>query len=527
MERFRQVLEEARAAWRFRWVAIAAAWVVCAVGWVYIATMPNVYEATARVYVDANTGLTPLLQGLTVDQNMDAQLMLVRQSLLTRPALEKVARRTDLHLSATTPRDMERLVLGLQNNIKIENVIEQPRGRSSGDSLYRISYRSSNREKAITVVREVLDTFVENTMGGSRAGSESAQRFLTEQIKEYADRLSAAEQKLAEFKKANLGLVPGQSGDYFARMQAETEAVKRSRSDLALAIGRRDELQRQLRGQQESAVAASGVAVNPLGPTTESAARLVEAQKRLDELLLRYTERHPDVVATRETIRQLQERQQQELQAMREGSGPATAALSASPVYQSIQMSLNQVGVEIAALQRQVAQGEASIAQLHRLANTAPEVEAEFAKLNRDYDVTKAQYNALVERLEKAKLSNEAEETGIVRFDVIDPPVADFQPVAPQRPMMITLLFWASLLVGIGLAYALHMLRPVFMNARTLTEVTGLEVLGTVSETWLGDRRYERKREVFALAGATAGLFLAFGVVYWWQAGGGNLPGSG
>jgi len=525
MEVIQQFLDEARAAWRFRWWAVGAAWVTCVVGWIVVATLPNVYEASARVYVDANTGLTPLLQGLAVEQNVDAQLMLVRQTLLGRPALEKVARKTDLHLTAQTPQQMENLILGLQTQIEITNVLErtQVRGRPTTDSLYEIRYRHGDRQKAVAVVREVLDTFVEDTLGGGRAGSVTAQRFLTDQVQDYAKRLSEAELALAEFKKANLGLVPGEGGGYFERVQMETAALRQARSDLSVAAGRAEELRRQLRGEREGAQTLPAAAASATMPATDTSLRLAEAQKRLDELMLRYTDRHPDVTATRETIRQLEERQQAELTAMRDGTGPATASLSSNPVYQSIQMTLNQTEVEIASLRRQIGQREATIQQLQRMANTAPEVEAEYATLTRGYEVTRAQYNSLLERLERARLSEQAEQTGIVRFDVIDPPVAGFEPVAPNRPLLVAAILIAGLGLGAGLAYLMHLMRPVFMNARKLTEITGLPVLGAVSEAWLSDRRNARRREVLALTGAAAGLVLAFGVVFWWQSAGGYL----
>ena len=49
----------------------------------------------------------------------------------------------------------------------------------------------------------MLNTFVEQTLGGKREGSENAQKFLEAQIKDYEQRLSVAEDKLAAFKKQN------------------------------------------------------------------------------------------------------------------------------------------------------------------------------------------------------------------------------------------------------------------------------------------------------------------------------------
>jgi polysaccharide chain length determinant protein (PEP-CTERM system associated) len=507
-----QILDDVKSAWRFRWKAMALAWAVCIVGWLVVMAMPNRYEAKTQVYVDASTGLKPLLEGLAVDQDVESQLQLVRQAMLGRPALEKVARETDLYLDASTPEQFEAMIDGLATEIQITNVFDSARNTRirSSDSLFQISYQHPERDKALAVVREVLDTFVEDTLGGNRSGSESAQRFLEAQVQEYAKRLNDQEARLAEFKQSNLGMVPGESGGYFARLDAETARVKQARADLAVAMGRSDELRRQLRGEVTN-VSPEAMAAGTAGlPATDTSVRLAEARARLDELSLRFTDKHPDVVATRETIRQLEERQRLEVEALRSGNGPTPAALASNPVYQSIQMALNQSEVQVAELRRQIAQGESNIADLQRLAKTAPEVEARFRELTRDFEVTRAQYTSLLERLEKARLSGQADQTGIVRFEVIDPPQVGLQPVSPNRPMLSLLVLLGGLAAGAGLAYLLSMQKPVFLNTRTLTEATGLPVLGSVSAALTAERTEARRKDRMAYAGAMAGLLVVF-----------------
>jgi polysaccharide chain length determinant protein (PEP-CTERM system associated) len=507
-----QVLDDFKSAWRFRWKAMAVAWIVCILGWLAIMAMPNRYEAKTQVYVDASSGLKPLLEGLAVEQDVESQLQLVRQAMLGRPALEKVARDTDLHLGASTPEQFDALLRGLATDIQITSVFDSARGNRprSSDSLYQITYQNADRDKALAVVREVLDTFVEDTLGGNRSGSESAQRFLEAQVQEYAKRLNEQEARLAEFKQNNLGMVPGESGDYFNRLEAETAKVKQARADLAVALGRSDELRRQLRGEVTN-VSPDAIASGAAGvPATDTGVRLAEARARLDELSLRFTDKHPDVVATRETIRQLEERQQQEVEALRSGSGPTPAALAANPVYQSIQMALNDSEVQVAQLRRQIAQAEGNIADLQRLAKTAPEVEARFRELTRDFEVTRAQYTSLLERLEKARLSGEADETGIVRFEIIDPPQVGLQPVSPNRPLLALMVLLGGLAAGAGIAYLLSMQKPVFFNTRKLMEKTGVPVLGAVSSAWTAERDQARRKDRMAYAGAMAGLLVVF-----------------
>src|SRR6202050_4005394 len=103
--------DEVRGAWRFRWIAFAVAIVVAVVGWTIVFALPDRFEADARVFVDTRTALKPALQGLTVDQNVDAQINFVRQSLLEGPELEKIAKETGVLLPSVTDERKKASVL--------------------------------------------------------------------------------------------------------------------------------------------------------------------------------------------------------------------------------------------------------------------------------------------------------------------------------------------------------------------------------------------------------------------------------
>src|SRR5271169_3262877 len=99
------IFDEVRGAWRFRWFALITAFIVAVIGWAVVFALPDRYEADARVFVDTRTALKPALQGLTIDQNVDAQINYVRQSLLEGPQLEAIAKETGvLDASVTDER---------------------------------------------------------------------------------------------------------------------------------------------------------------------------------------------------------------------------------------------------------------------------------------------------------------------------------------------------------------------------------------------------------------------------------------
>jgi polysaccharide chain length determinant protein (PEP-CTERM system associated) len=502
-ELFAKLLEQVRGAWRFRWLALGVAWLVCLLGWAMVLTMPDVYEASTRVFVDTRTTLSRVTQGMTVESNIETQILRVRQSLLSNPELEAVMRDTGFPLEGLTPQELQGRIAGLRERIEITGTTAQ---YSSSGGVFTLVYRDEDRERALRVVQRLVDSFVSDSQSGKREGTEQAQQFLVKQIRDYEQRLSAAEGRLAGFKKNNVGLMPGAQGGYFTRLQGEIDGLGQARDKLAIAERRRDELQRQLRGEQP-VVVSDVPSTTPVPGATDTASRIRETQTRLDELLLRYTERHPDVVALRETLAGLKARQQQEIETLKSSGGAPGSGMASNPVFQDIQLRLNQAEVDIAALRAEVIDRQGKVAELRRLVDTAPEVEAELARLDRDYEVTHAQYRALVERLEKTRLSEQAEETGAVQFDVIDPPAAPFYPVAPKRGLLAVAILFFGMGAGGGLAWLLHQLRPVFIDARQLNEVTGLPVLGMVSMTWLEKHKARRVRRVFAYA-AAAGMLL-------------------
>ena len=496
------ILEQIRGIWRFRWTAMLVAWIACLIGWLVVLAMPDTYSAWARVYIDTRTRLSQITQGIAVESNIASQAASVREALLGGPQLEKVARLALPAYATATPAQQAGIIEGLRARLVVDASGEQ---RNQLADLYTITYTDPDRRTAHRVVDQLLRLFLASSLGGSQEGSEQAQQFLTQQIAEYDKKLQAAEGRLADFKRQNAGLVPGATGDYFTRLRADSDDLEKQRLALSLAEQKRDELQRQLTGEQPLVGGGTGA-----GGGADTGAEIRETQARLDELLLRFTDQHPDVIATQRTLEDLKKRQQAEMAAVRRGDPTAIAntGVASNPVYQGIRLQLSQADVEVAAGKRMVASQEAKIADTRKVINTAPEVEAEFARLNRDYDVTRLEYQALVDRLNRAKLSDKADATGVVRFEVVDPPTGTAAPASPDRPHLIEMVLLGGMVIGIGVAYLMHQLRPVFTSARQLTELTQLPVLGIVSMTWLERHKASERRALWVYSAATAVLLL-------------------
>jgi len=511
MQQIDSLLEQLRGLWRFRRIGVAVAWAVLLLGLIVITILPSRYEASATVFVDTQTALSAATQKLAVDENTDAQIQLVREALLGGPQLAKIADDTGLTAHARTPEERQKVIDKLRKQIRIA----VGAAAAPGAGTYVISYANKDRQISLGVVDRFVNSWVQESVGGKRAGSVEAQQFLVQQIAELEKRLRDAEEALATFKKEHVGLLPVDQADYFKRLDAEVAELDAAQTKLSVDTTRRTELQRQLRGEEPlvpGGVQHAGPATG--APPSDTTTRLQESQRQLDELLLSYTEKHPKVIELRNTIAELKKRLADEIEAARHGDASAAAqtGLTASPVYQNLQLQYDQVGVEIAGLQADVANHRQRVASLRSMMNTAPEVEAQFSRLNRDYNVVKAQYEALVEQLGRVRLGEQAAQTGVFRFDIVDPPRAGFEPVFPKRPLLAIGTLVAAVAAGGGAAFLLNLWRPAFSSVRGLRELTGLPVLGAVSMTWIERHDAQVRRTAVQLAGALLGMVLLCGV---------------
>jgi len=491
------------AAWGHRWVAAAVAWLVCGGGWAFVFTIPSQFEASARLYVDADAVLTPLLKGLSIDSALSSQLDVLQRTLLSRPNLEKLVSNTDLDLTITGLSDLETLVGKLGTEIKIT-----PQTRN----LFTITYRNTTPKLAFDVVQTILTTFIESKTGNNRSEMENAQSFLQQQLSVYEQQLRAAERKRADFRAKYLDLLPmGDTGGN--RLDQAQGAVRQLQGQIADLVAKRDILNRELTNTPQLIVTENEAIQQPgaqsgqygrTGPLRDP--RVEQAQNDLNELRLRYTENHPDVVSAKKRLEGLKAQADAivatdaakvaEQKAASQGAVakatpdnggkpavPAGRAVRSLPnaIYEQLKVRLYETESGIASMQRQIADATRERDRLEEMARSAPGVQAEFLNLNRDYDVLRKNYDELLARRESMRISTAAEaDADKIKIQVIDPPQVPQNPVAPKRMLLMSVLL--ALGIGAGLAAAV-MLVQFDQSYHTIDELRdlGLPVAGGVS----------------------------------------------
>src|SRR6185437_15663288 len=305
-----------RGMWQRRWLGLAVMWVVGVTAALVIMRIPDKYEASARIYVDTQSVLKPLMTGIAVQPNVEQKLAILSRTLISRPNVEKLMRMADLDLATHSKPDEDRIVDGLMKSLQIVSA-----GR---DNLYTLSYRDTDPQRAKRVVQSLTSIFLDTSLGGKRKDSDTAKKFIDDQIKVYEKKLEDAENRLKEFKLKNMSYASADGKDYYGKINEVSQALAQARLELHQAENSRDALKRQVAGEEPTFLPD----VTEQAPA-DSSATSVDA--RLDTLRMRYTDDHPDIVGLKRVIADLEAQQKTEQAAQRKAA-TARSAVAGTPI---------------------------------------------------------------------------------------------------------------------------------------------------------------------------------------------------
>ena len=495
-----EVVSALHSVWNRRWLALAVAWGVCLLGWLVVALIPNSYESRARIFIQLDDALAEQVGIGVADRKRDIER--IRQTLTSAVNLEKVVRSTRMGDSIQSPKEMEAAVIALAKDIKVV---------SQQDNLFEITAVSKqgslsdaeNARQAQDIVQKLIDIFREENLSGGRGEMIETMEFVNQQLAQREKELEGAEKRRLEFEARNPDMVQGGAAG-LQRLEASRGELRNVDADLAAAQSALAAISGQLAGTPQS---LSGVGGGARGALAQAATDLAGMRAR------GLTDSHPDVIALKNQIAQLR--------AVSQSEGPGAG--TPNPAYTSLLSIKAERQANVQALQARRAALQADISELTARQINNPEVAAEAQRIGRDYDVLRQQYDKLLQDREELRLRGEVKtEREAIKFQVVDPPTSPRAPVAPNRPILLIAVLIVGLGAGAGAAFAMGQLRSTFATAAKLERVTGLPVLGAISETVTEAGRELRKRRLkyfLAGSGGLAGLCLLLLVVEFVQRG--------
>jgi polysaccharide chain length determinant protein (PEP-CTERM system associated) len=493
-------------AWRFRWFGLATAFIICIGGWFAVALIPNIFESEAKVYIDTDTLLRPLLKGLAVTTDADQQVNVMLRTLLSSTNVERVVRATDPSAATATPNVLRDKIESIQQRVALRDL--------GTANLYAIAFRDSNPRYAQSVTQSLLSVLIDSNLGSQRQDSDSARTFLDSQIDDYEQKLTAADQRRADFKASHLNFFStGTDGavDAGGGVVASAGAVAEAQTALEEAVARRNAIRSQLGSLQTTLdvnAPATIIFDNADGGSTSPYTQLAQARAKLSDLKTRYTDQYPDVVATNNLIARLQ---------AEIASTPSIQAGSkqgiSNPSYVALKTRLADEEANVAVAQQRLSIAQQRVVMSKTNALDALTVQRQYEDLNRDYQVLRDNYQQLVSRRESANISQAAGSQQSAIFRVIDPPLKPDRPVSPNRPLFNLLVLLAGLGCGIIVAIGMSGYQERFLSVEQLSEAFSIPVIGSITAGKSASDLAEDRRATMAFGAGLAVLMLGYLVV--------------
>jgi polysaccharide chain length determinant protein (PEP-CTERM system associated) len=484
-----QLLSLLGGGWQFRWYGLAAAWLVCLIGWVVVALIPDSFQSSAKVYIDTDTLMRPLLRGIVVTTDTQQEINVMLKTLLTAPNIERVARVTNPHANQYSQAQMQDAVARLTENVTLKS--------AGTKNLYQIGFEDRNPVYAQSVAQTLLSVMVDSNVGDQRRESDDARSFLDSQIASYERKIQDADKRKADFKAAHLNVFFG-SNDVDEAKGAIIKAQQEVDEQTAKVSS--------LRGQLASTPATldingpAPINVGGAGTIDNKRQQLGQARAKLDELRAHYTDDYPDVVIQKHLVERLKA---QIAEKVKPDEDPNLQSV-ANPAHLMLRTKLADEQVNLAVAKDHLATAQKRLDEAGKNAGSSIAIRRQYESLDRDYQALKKNYEALVERREAANISQAAgDQQSSMVFRVVEPPSVPSRPAAPNRIVLNLLVLLGGISAGVAAAVALGQVSGRFLTMEQLGQAFALPVLGavTIART-AADMVRERRAASFFAAGA-------------------------
>lgn len=471
--------------WRRRWLVAAIIWATALLGWFALWLVPDKYASRAQVYVQTETVLDPVMNGVTARPDYERRVEVMKLQLLTRPNVEEIIYRSglDREITATSSREkraqMEKLIDWVSGQITIA---------SPQEMYFVIDYKNPDPTIARNVVDAALNLLIEQDLGASITENLEARKRLDAEIAAFDERLTAKEQEVAAFRREHAEELAATEGNDRRRDLMEAE-LSRVTDELALA-------ERRVATTRSLLVGAS---------STSSNAELERLNVELAALRSQYQENYPDIQAVKARIAQI-------------GKEGATARPS-DPEYKRLSAELRAAEDVAAGFAERQKRLRADLDEIAVTLGQAPRVVADLQRIVRDYEKTRKNYEELIERRDRLSITaNLGAGAQGVEYKVFERPEVSLIPASQQfRIMLIAGVSLLSLAVGAAAAFLLTWMQKSFTQTVELEAAFGLPVLGALSEVESAAVREMRRRDIGRLAIAGAALAVVGAAYFYWE----------
>ncbi len=481
---------------------------------------PKVYESRASVLWNSSNAVSPLLKGGVGNTSAVRELAnIAREIIFSNKILDLLIAKTGLGTDSDgnklSERDLQALKVKLFDSVQVSN----KRSR-----LISVSYRNSDSMLSYLVVSTLTELFIEETRTEKNRSSQEAFEFIDRQVGDYRKKLDIINENIIKFKRENVDIDSDTSRGVSGRVNSIKLIIRQTSLELSEARVQKSSLKSQLRSEREAInrqLAEKSLQESSIERTSIYTERLKSLQVSLDTLRLSYTDDYPDIIQTKEQIRNLQSQiQNEESQYAELEKEVATVGMPAvrfveSELFIQISSSISTLETNIKTLEARLSGAENRLEQELLRSSSVNQQESQLEEMARDLNVTQTIYDDLLTRRENARVSlNMQLENQGASFKLQEP------ATIPLLPSGLRFLHFMLICIPIGLAFPLSVIFVLLMiDGRIRHEDSialdslSIPVIGVVGEYYdIREMRNERKRNLISIAIVTLSIFLLGGI---------------
>jgi polysaccharide biosynthesis transport protein len=423
-----------------------------------------------------------------VAANFQERLDSMTQQILSRTRLLQVINQFGLYPKLRGQLTSDELIERMRKDIQIELV--QSASRRGELSAFKVAYLSRDPSQAQQVASQLTSLFIGENVKARQQQSEQTTAFLDSQLVEARNSLSEQEAMVKEFKSQYLGELPEQVQSNMqilsglqVQQQQEMDALGRAKQQGVYL----DSLMTQWRSF-EAGLKPGGSAVS--APAVEQ--ELARLRAQLVDLSSHYTEQHPDIRKLKDQIEKTERiKQQLEATAAQADASASSAATSPRPTTYSdlqamsprmeVESQLKANRLEIENHQRSIEQASKQIEKYQARLNLTPVREQQLAKLTRDYEQSRKNYEQLLAKRDESGMATnlERQQEG-AQFRVLDPPNLPQKPYSPDRLKLNLIGLVAGLGLGLVLVVASETMDDRIYGREDLVKIVPAPVLSEI-----------------------------------------------
>ncbi|HAR34653.1 MAG TPA: protein GumC [Desulfobacter sp.] len=499
---------------RGRWFLIVPLCISLTLGLGMTLTANKTYEAGTMILVQPQRVPINYIKSV-VSSSIGERISTISQQVLSRSNLEQIIEQFGLYENSSGIYQEEKIE-ALRKQIKVK--IEHSRG---GSEAFSISFTGSEPERVMRIANTLASYFMDENLKVREAQAIGTSEFLDSELEKTKKRLEEKEQKVAAFRAKYLGGLP----DELESNLRTLDRMQKEVTDKAMLLREVNNSISQLDSQISSMAATGGSGSGgddflsfDLEESQEGDDSAVQAaQEKYDALLLRYTEKHPDVKKLKSIIEKLK----QKLEAAKEEEELPSAEskedilpdMGMDPLA-PLKAQRAQLVAEANNIQAEVSAIQEKMKNYAQRVEDTPKRELELQSLTRDYGNIQDVYNSILDRKLEAELSvNMEKKQKGEQFRILDHARLPEKPISPNVKMMFLLSIAGGLGLGGGVLFLKELLTfSVIRRDDQIDTLIGLPILASIPPLEKPNGRTKKKIEwvMFICCCSYSAVFLAF-----------------